>query len=51
MNIFKVHLVNEGTRGATLETIVSRMKMISKNVNVYIYFYTLNADEYNKIIY
>jgi replicative superfamily II helicase len=36
MNIkqFKVNLVDEGDRGATLETIISRMKIIPKFVNI-----------------
>jgi len=33
----KVHLVNEGNRGATLETIINRLKIIPKIVNTFIF--------------
>lgn len=36
MNIkpFKVNLVDEGDRGAILETVITRMKIIPKFVNI-----------------
>lgn len=36
----QVHLVDEGNRGATLETIVSRMKIIPNVVNIFSLHFT-----------